>query len=81
MGAVGVDDDEEIYHGVESDPVEAPEEAAGATHIVADGPVLVLLQGVERGDSLEESVLASRVVFFEDTSPHLGPIEFIRGVV
>ena len=61
--------------------MEADEEAGGATHIVADGLVLGLLQGVESRDSLKEHVLASRVVFFEDRYPHLEPIAFICRVV
>ena len=61
--------------------MEATEEAAGATHIVADVIVLGLIQDVESRYTLEERVFASGVIFFEDTSPHLEPVAFVHGVV
>ena len=81
MGAVGVDDDKYIFHGVESDAVEVAEEATGATHIVADGLILGLLQGVDSGDALKERVLASVVLFFKDMAPHIQPVTFLNGVM
>ena len=80
-GAVRADNYEEIHHGFESDAVEVTKEALGATHIVADGIFLGFLHGVESRDTLEKRVLASGVVFFEDTAPHLEPVAFICGVV
>ena len=61
--------------------MEAAEEAEGETHMVADRIVLGFIQGVESVDSLQERFLASGVIFFEDTDPHLESIKFVHGVV
>ena len=61
--------------------MEAAEEAAGATHIVAGELVLDFLQGVESRDADKERILAFGVVFIEEKAPHIEPFTFIHRVV
>ena len=77
-GAVRVDNEKKVGHGIEGDYMEAAEEATGATHIVADGLVRRLLEFVEGGDALKECILASGVVFIKDAAPNTEPVAFIQ---
>ena len=61
--------------------MEAAEEAAGATHVVADGLVRRLLGGIEGGDALKECVLTSGDVLIEDAVTHPEPVVFVIMVV
>ena len=80
-GAVGVNDNKEVGHGIECNTMEPAEEAAITTHVVTDSLSGSLIERVESGDTLEERVLSSRVVFFEGTTPHPEPVAFLRRVV
>ena len=79
--AVTVDNYEEAGHGVEGDTMEAAEEEARATYACDDGIVHRLIEGVEGGDALEEVIIALRIVFLEDATPHTEPVAFVRRVM
>ena len=61
--------------------MEPAEKVVRTTHVVADAVIRSLLECAQSGDALEERVLASRVILFEDTTPHPEHVTFIRGVM
>ena len=80
-GEVGVNNNKEVGHGIECNTMGPAEEVASTTHVVDDAIDGSLIEHVESGDAIEERVLSSGVVFFEDITPHPEPVAFICGVV
>ena len=68
--AVGVNDNEEVDHGIECNTMDPTEEVASMTHVVADAIDGSLLERVERRDALKDCVLSSGVIFLR-IRPHI----------